>query len=123
MITGLDHVQLAAPPGSEAALRAFYGGVLGLREIPKPSGLVDCGGCWFEAGPGAQLHLGIDADFHPARKAHPALRVAGLRAYAQRLAGQGVQVSWNDDLPGHDRFYAYDPVGNRLEFLERRGGG
>ncbi|MFI9233462.1 VOC family protein [Streptomyces rimosus] len=124
MITGLDHVQLAAPPGSEAALRAFYGGVLGLREIPKPPALVGRGGggCWFEAGEG-QLHLGIDADFHPARKAHPALRVAGLRAYAQRLAGQGVQVSWNDDLPGHDRFYAYDPVGNRLEFLERRGGG
>ncbi|MGW7555275.1 VOC family protein [Streptomyces rimosus] len=122
MITGLDHVQLAAPPGSEAALRAFYGGVLGLREIPKPPALVGRGGCWFEAGEG-RLHLGIDADFHPARKAHPALRVAGLRAYAQRLAGQGVQVSWNDDLPGHDRFYAYDPVGNRLEFLERRGGG
>ncbi|KOT53422.1 MULTISPECIES: VOC family protein [Streptomyces] len=122
MITGLDHVQLAAPPGSEAALRAFYGGVLGLREIPKPPALADRGGCWFEAGEG-QLHLGIDPDFHPARKAHPALRVAGLRVYAQRLAGQGVQVSWNDDLPGHDRFYAYDPVGNRLEFLERRGGG
>ncbi|CAM5544759.1 MULTISPECIES: VOC family protein [Streptomyces] len=122
MITGLDHVQLAAPPGSEAALRAFYGGVLGLREIPKPPSLTERGGCWFEAGEG-QLHLGIDPDFHPARKAHPALRVAGLRAYAQRLAGQGVQVSWNDDLPGHDRFYAYDPVGNRLEFLERRGGG
>ncbi len=135
MITGLDHVQLAAPPGSEAALRAFYGGVLGLREIPKPPSLVGRGdggtsllersrelGGWFEAGE-AQLHLGIDPDFHPARKAHPALRVAGLRAYAQRLAGQGVQVSWNDDLPGHDRFYAYDPVGNRLEFLERRGGG
>ncbi|KWT61083.1 glyoxalase [Streptomyces albus subsp. albus] len=122
MITGLDHVQLAAPPGSEAALRAFYGDVLGLREIPKPAALAGRGGCWFEAGEG-QLHLGIDRDFRPARKAHPALRVTGLRAYARRLAGQGVQVSWNDDLPGHDRFYAYDPVGNRLEFLERRGGG
>ncbi|KOT93663.1 VOC family protein [Streptomyces rimosus] len=122
MITGLDHVQLAAPPGSEAALRAFYGGVLGLREIPKPPSLTERGGCWFEAGEG-QLHLGIDPDFHPARRAHPALRTTGLRAYAHRLAAHGVAVTWDTGLPGHDRFYAYDPVGNRLEFLERRGGG
>ncbi|KAA6221410.1 glyoxalase [Streptomyces albofaciens JCM 4342] len=123
MITGLDHVQLAAPPGSEGALRAFYGGVLGLREIPKPSALADRGGCWFEAGPAAQLHLGAEPGFRPARKAHPALRVTGIRAYARRLAGHGVRVTWDDRLPDHDRFYAYDPVGNRLEFLERRGGG
>ncbi|MFI0263323.1 VOC family protein [Streptomyces sp. NPDC017056] len=118
MITGLDHVQLAAPPGSETVLRAFYGGVLGLREIPKPAALSGRGGCWFEAGPTAQLHLGIDPCFRPARKAHPALRVTGLRAHAARLTAHGAPVTWDDGLPGHDRCYTRDPVGNRLELLE-----
>ncbi|MFH8346241.1 VOC family protein [Streptomyces sp. NPDC018045] len=120
MITGLDHVQLAAPPGSETALRAFYGGVLGLREIPKPPALATRGGCWFEAGPTAQLHLGIDPHFHPAHKAHPALRVTAIHTHATRLTTHGTTVTWDDELPGHDRFYVVDPVGNRLEFLERR---
>ncbi|MFH8403614.1 glyoxalase [Streptomyces sp. NPDC018019] len=120
MITGLDHIQLAAPPGSEAALRAFYGGVLGLREIPKPPRLAARGGCWFEAGPTTQLHLGIDPGFHPAPKAHPAFRVTAIHTYAQRLLTHGVPVTWDGDLPDHDRFYAHDPVGNRLEFLEHR---
>ncbi|MEU4203455.1 glyoxalase [Streptomyces sp. NPDC039022] len=118
MITGLDHVQLAAPPGSETVLRAFYGGILGLREIPKPPSLAARGGCWFEAGPTTQLHLGIDPDFRPARKAHPALRVTGIRAHATRLTRHDITVTWDDTLPGHHRFYAHDPVGNRLEFLE-----
>lgn len=120
MITGLDHVQLAAPPGAEAVLRAFYTGVLGMTEIPKPPALAARGGCWFQAGT-AQLHLGVETGFRPARKAHPGLRVTGIDAYAARLEAHGTPVTWNDDLPGHRRFHCADPVGNRLEFLEPDG--
>ncbi|MEU0131001.1 VOC family protein [Streptomyces sp. NPDC006289] len=117
MITAVDHVQLAAPPGSEDALRAFYVHVLGLTELPKPPALAARGGCWFGTGP-VQLHLGIEEDFRPARKAHPGLCVTGIDAFAARLTGHGVPVEWDDDLPGHRRFHSRDPVGNRLEFLE-----
>ncbi|MFJ2742661.1 VOC family protein [Streptomyces sp. NPDC087440] len=118
MIAALDHVQLAAPPGSEPALRTYYTSVLGMREIPKPPALAARGGCWFQAGP-VQLHLGIEQDFVPAKKAHPGIRVTSIEAYAARLASHGAQVVWDDNLPGHRRFSAQDPVGNRLEFLER----
>ena len=117
MIVALDHVQLAAPPGSEDLLRAYYSGVLGMAEIPKPPVLAARGGCWFQAGP-VQLHLGIEEPFVPARKAHPALRISGIHAYAERLAALGAPVRWDDGLPGHHRFYSDDPVGNRIEFLE-----
>ncbi|MFE7074374.1 VOC family protein [Streptomyces sp. NPDC057620] len=117
MLTAVDHVQLAAPPGSEPALRAYYADVLGMTEIPKPPALAARGGCWFRAD-GVQLHLGIDRDFRPAKKAHPGLRVAGIEAYAARLAAGGAPVTWDTELPGHRRFYSEDPVGNRLEFLE-----
>ncbi|MEU3840897.1 VOC family protein [Streptomyces sp. NPDC028635] len=117
MITAIDHVQLAAPPGSEDALRAFYTGVLGMTEIPKPPVLAARGGCWFQAG-AVQLHLGVEEDFRPARKAHPGLRVTGIEAYAAHLTALGTEVTWDDNLPGHHRFYAQDPAGNRLEFLQ-----
>ncbi|MGX1671580.1 VOC family protein [Streptomyces sp. NPDC055400] len=117
MLRALDHVQLAAPAGSEDALRRFYGDALGMTRMPKPPALAARGGCWFEAGQ-VRLHLGIEKDFRPARKAHPGLRVTGIEAYAARLEAHGVQVTWDGDLPGHRRFYADDPVGNRLEFLE-----
>ncbi|UWE10700.1 VOC family protein [Actinacidiphila bryophytorum] len=117
MLAAVDHVQLAAPPGSEDRLRGYYTGVLGMAEIPKPPVLAARGGCWFQAGQ-VQLHLGIEADFRPAKKAHPGLRVTGIEAYAARLAERGAQVVWDDGLPGHRRFYSEDPVGNRLEFLE-----
>ncbi|MDT9696737.1 glyoxalase [Streptomyces sp. P17] len=117
MITALDHVQLAAPPGSEERLRAYYVGVLGMTEIPEPAALAVRGGCWFQAG-AVQLHLGIEDGFRPSRKAHPGLRVAGIQAYAVRLEAQGAPVTWDAHLPGHRRFYSEDPVGNRLEFLE-----
>ncbi|WP_413807559.1 VOC family protein [Streptomyces sp. OE57] len=120
MITALDHVQLAAPPGSESALRAYYGEVLGMTEAPKPAALAANGGLWFARGP-VQLHLGIDPDFRPSRKAHPGLRVVGIEAFATRLAGHGAEVVWDEKLPGHRRFYSEDPVGNRLEFLEPIG--
>ncbi|MDX2852640.1 VOC family protein [Actinacidiphila glaucinigra] len=117
MITALDHVQLAAPPGSEEILRAFYAGVLGMSEVPKPPVLAARGGCWFATG-AVQLHIGVEADFRPARKAHPGLRVSGIEAYAERLESRGAAVVWDGDLPGHRRFHTDDPFGNRLEFLE-----
>lgn len=120
MLTAVDHVQLAAPPGSEERLRAYYVGVLGMTEMPKPEVLAARGGCWFRAG-GVQLHLGIESDFRPAEKAHPGLRVSGIEAYAARLEARGARVVRDGDLPGHKRFSSYDPVGNRLEFLEPVG--
>ncbi|WP_097885744.1 VOC family protein [Streptomyces sp. st140] len=116
-LAAVDHVQLAAPPGSEDALRTFYADALDMTEMPKPPVLAARGGCWFAAGP-VQLHLGIEEDFRPAKKAHPGLRVTSIEVYAARLESHGVAVIWDDDLPGHRRFYAHDPVGNRLEFLE-----
>lgn len=117
MITALDHVQLAAPPGSEGRLRAYYAGILGMTETEKPPVLAARGGCWFRSGP-VQLHIGIEDPFVPARKAHPALRIQGIHDYAERIAALGAPVTWDDTLPGHDRFYSHDPVGNRIEFLE-----
>jgi hypothetical protein len=117
MITALDHVQLAAPAGTEERLRTYYVDALGLTEIPKPPRLAARGGCWFHAGP-VRLHVGVEADFRPARQAHPGLRVTGIEAFAARLEAHGAQVLWDTDLPDHQRFFSYDPVGNRLEFLE-----
>lgn len=115
----LHHVQLASPPGSEDRSRAFYVGVIGLTEVPKPPALAGRGGCWF-AGPGIEVHLGIEADFRPARKAHPGIVVADLDALAGRLADAGQQVTVADgEVPGHQRFHCHDPHGNRLEFLQR----
>ncbi len=104
MLTAVDHVQLAAPPGSEERLRAFYSGVLGMTETPKPPALAARGGCWFEAGD-VRLHLGIERDFRPARKPHPGLRVTGIDALAARLTAHRAPVTWDDTLPGHRRFY------------------
>jgi catechol 2,3-dioxygenase-like lactoylglutathione lyase family enzyme len=117
VIAAVDHVQLAAPPGSEDRLRAYYVDVLGMTEIPKPATLAANGGCWFQAGP-VQLHLGIEKDFRPSTKAHPGLRVTGIETFAARLEARGARVEWDGNLPGHRRFYSYDPVGNHLEFLE-----
>ncbi|GGY72163.1 glyoxalase [Streptomyces olivaceoviridis] len=117
MLVAVDHVQLAAPSGAEDMLRSYYADVLGMTEVPKPPALAARGGCWFEAG-SVRLHLGIQRDFRPARKAHPGLRVRDIEAYAARLTAKGAEVTWDDDLPGHRRFYSQDPVGNRLEFLE-----
>ncbi|RZD80500.1 VOC family protein [Streptomyces albidoflavus] len=117
MLVAVDHVQLAALPGTEDTLRRFYADALGMTEISKPPVLAARGGCWFAAG-GVQLHLGVDPGHRPSPKAHPGLRVAGIDAFAARLASHGVEVTWDDNLPGHRRFYAQDPAGNRLEFLE-----
>ncbi|MFJ1809854.1 MULTISPECIES: VOC family protein [unclassified Streptomyces] len=121
MLTAVDHVQLAAPPGSEEPLRRFYIDTLGMTEVPKPPVLAAKGGCWFRAG-AVHLHLGIEPGFRPSGKAHPGLRVTGIDAYAARLEAHGTPVTWDTHLPGHRRFYARDPVGNRLEFLEPADG-
>ncbi len=118
----IHHVQLACPPGAEDVSRAFYHGVLGFDEIPKPPALVARGGCWFR-GHGMELHLGVDPDFRPARKAHPGLLVTSLDAWAERLRAAGFPVIEDGDFPGMRRFYSADPHGNRLEFLEPLGRG
>jgi catechol 2,3-dioxygenase-like lactoylglutathione lyase family enzyme len=118
-VIGLDHVQLAAPPGCEREARRFYGELLGLPEIDKPLALAARGGAWFRCG-AQQLHVGVDADFAAASKAHPALRVdsrEALEALASRLAAAGVAVRWDEEIPGVRRFFAADPWGNRLELL------
>ena len=115
-IEGFDHVQLAMPPGGEAEARAFYGGVLGLTEVRKPEPLAARGGCWFTGA--VDLHLGVEEDFRPARKAHPALRVADLGAVEAQLAAHGVALLRDTSVPGLVRGYLADPFGNRLELIE-----
>ena len=116
-LVGIDHVQLAMPSGSEAAARAFYAGLLGLTEMPKPEPLASRGGCWFEA-PGVKLHLGVEADFRPALKAHPALLVSDLRTLAAKLEAAAVTLRWDDELPDVLRCHVNDPFGNRIELIQ-----
>jgi catechol 2,3-dioxygenase-like lactoylglutathione lyase family enzyme len=118
MIQGLDHVQLAMPRGGEAQGRAFYGGLLGLKELPKPAELAKRGGAWFELPDGRGLHLGGEEPFVPAKKAHPAFRTARLDALAERLGAAGHPVKWDTSIPETRRFHSEDPFGNRLEFQE-----
>ena len=113
----IHHVLLACPAGSEAISREFYAGVLGLTEIEKPPALARKGGCWFR-GHGIELHLGVETDFRPARKAHPGLLVSDIDAWAARLRAAGYQTLFDDEFPGMRRFYSDDPHGNRIEFLE-----
>lgn len=116
-LTSIDHVQLAMPGGEENAARAFYTGVLRLSEVPKPPELAKRGGVWFESG-SVRVHLGVELDFRPARKAHPAFIVRNLEALAARCEREGYRVVDDGDLPGYRRVYVYDPFGNRLEFME-----
>jgi catechol 2,3-dioxygenase-like lactoylglutathione lyase family enzyme len=118
-VLGYHHVQLAMPPGEEARAEAFYSGLLGLPRVEKPPELAARGGCWFR-GDGIELHLGVEEEFRPARKAHPAILVTGLDALEARLREAGVPTAHDVELSGHRRFYAHDPFGNRLEFLERQ---
>ena len=116
-LLGIDHVQLAMPPGGEPAARAFYAGLLGLTEVPKPEVLAARGGCWFEA-PGVKIHLGVEADFRAAKKAHPALLVADLDALADRLDAAAVPLRWDTDQPELHRCHIDDPFGNRIELIQ-----
>jgi trans-aconitate 2-methyltransferase len=116
-IAALDHVQIAIPTGGEEASRAFYIGVLGLAETPKPAALAARGGCWFR-GETFELHVGVDADFRSSRKAHVALAAEALDELATRLGDAGYDVTWDEELAPRRRFYTADPFGNRLELLE-----
>ena len=120
-VVGLDHVQLAMPPGpeAEAVAEAFYSGFLGFSRIPKPEPMASRGGCWFTTGPVA-LHLGVEEDFRPARKAHPALVVAGLPDLMVAARGAGVEVRPNPDQPDGAGCYLDDPFGNRIELIAAR---
>ena len=112
----LQHVQLAIPRGAEDDCRRFYVGVLGLIEVPKPPALAVRGGMWLRAD-GVEIHLGVEDDFRPAKKAHPAFIVASFEALVERLTASGVEIRWDESIPGTRRFHASDNVGNRLEFI------
>lgn len=111
---GIDHVQLAIPPGGEDRARAFYRDVLGLDELPKPPLLAARGGAWFRAGP-VEIHVGAEDDFVPARKAHPALVVDDLVGFVREAE---LDVRWNDEIPGLVRCHVDDPFGNRIELID-----
>jgi len=116
-VARIDHIQIAAPEGCEAAARDFSGSVLGMKEIEKPPVLRARGGCWFECG-SQQVHIGVERDFKAAQKAHAAFAVFNLDELRQALTDRGVKIVEDDNLPDARRFYAEDPWGNRLEFVE-----
>jgi catechol 2,3-dioxygenase-like lactoylglutathione lyase family enzyme len=116
-IQGIDHVQLAMPAGQEDAARRFYAGLLAIPAVPKPPDLARRGGVWFEAGP-VKIHLGIDPDFRPARKAHPGLLVRDLASLVHKLRDAGVEIVEAEPVPGYTHLYAADPFGNRVELME-----
>lgn len=113
MPPSLDHIQIAIPRSGEERARAFWSGLVGLVEIDKPEALKARGGCWFSLN-GAELHLGVEEPFQPARKAHPGFRVRDIEALAAKLS----PVTWDTAIPGRKRFFTTDPFSNRLEFLE-----
>jgi catechol 2,3-dioxygenase-like lactoylglutathione lyase family enzyme len=116
-VVSLNHIQLAMPPGREAEARAFYEGILGIPEIPKPAALAARGGCWFERGR-LKVHLGVEQDFRPARKAHPAFIVDGIAEMVRMIMEAGHRVVDDGPQDGCKRFYAEDPFGNRIELME-----
>jgi len=112
----LDHVQLAMPAGGEERATAFYEGALGIPRVPKPAELAARGGCWFERDR-LRVHLGVEEDFRPARKAHPALAVTGIDALCAALEAAGHPVRRAEDVPGTPQWYVDDPFGNRIELV------
>lgn len=116
-ICSIDHVQLAMPAGGEVAARAFYADLLGIPEQPKPAHLAKRGGCWFERG-ALKIHLGVETDFRPTRKAHPALLVDDLAALVAVLRCAGCTLRDDEPLAGYTRVYVDDPFANRIELLE-----
>ncbi|MGO0062809.1 VOC family protein [Brevibacillus fluminis] len=117
--SGIDHIQLAAPEGCEAEARRFFADLLGWPEIPKPEILRKRGGVWFQCGT-HQVHIGVQKDFVPATKAHPAFHVEKIDQLRAYLLEKGLPVIDDDARAdeGVSRFYLNDPFGNRLEFLE-----
>ena len=117
VVKAIHHVQLAMPPGREDEARAFYVGVLGFSEVPKPSNLVTRGGLWLTSGD-ADVHLGVEQDFRPAKKAHPALLVDDLDSIRRLCEASGSMLTIDEPLEGYDRAYVADPFGNRIELLQ-----
>ena len=115
-IIGIEHVQLAMPAGEEDRARSFYSGILGIPEVPKPAKLAQRGGVWFE-NKYLRIHLGVEADFRPARKAHPALRCRNYASLIANLARNGIACEEVNDIPGVRRCHVHDPFGNRIELL------
>jgi catechol 2,3-dioxygenase-like lactoylglutathione lyase family enzyme len=113
----IDHVQLAMPPGKEDGARAFYCGLLGMTELSKPPELAKRGGCWFASGV-VQIHLGVEQDFRPAKKAHPAFRCSDYETLTAKLLRAGVAIIADDNNPGVTRCYIHDPFGNRIELIQ-----
>jgi catechol 2,3-dioxygenase-like lactoylglutathione lyase family enzyme len=120
-VLGIDHVQIAMPKGSEDRARGFYGEILGMKEIPKPQALAGRGGCWFASG-AAQVHLGVEESFRPARKAHPALVVEGLDEILAKCQAAGLPTRPDAEVDGRRRVHVFDPFGNRLELMEASHG-
>jgi catechol 2,3-dioxygenase-like lactoylglutathione lyase family enzyme len=116
-LRAIDHVQLAMPRGGEPLARAFYEGLLGVTEVPKPADLAARGGCWFERG-ALKIHLGVEDHFRPARKAHPGFIVDGLRALAAKLRQADCRVTEGESFDGNIRFFVDDPFGNRIELID-----
>jgi catechol 2,3-dioxygenase-like lactoylglutathione lyase family enzyme len=121
-VLGIDHILLAMPPGEEAKARAFYTGVLLLKEKLKPEALAERGGAWFTNGT-IEVHLGVENDFRPARKAHPAFVVRDLAGFIERARQHGCEIAEDEPLPGYARIFVYDPFGNRLELIEPAAAG
>ena len=118
-ILSIDHVQIAMPANAEEKARAFYTGLLGFTESPKPAELAKRGGVWFQSE-NVQLHLGVEPDFRPARKAHPALLVEDLDALTAKIQNAGYEIdSSQPPLDGYKRVHVFDPFGNRIELMER----
>ncbi|SHG19481.1 VOC family protein [Ornithinibacillus halophilus] len=113
----IDHVQLSAPIGGEEEARRFYSGILGLKEVEKPQPLRDRGGVWFNAGD-INIHIGVEENFIPAKKAHPAIAVQNLTAMKKYLEEKNYNYENDYNLPGANRIYVHDSFGNRIEFLE-----
>jgi catechol 2,3-dioxygenase-like lactoylglutathione lyase family enzyme len=116
-VRGIDHVQLAMPAGGEERATEFYQGLLGIPRVAKPANLARRGGCWFESHT-TRVHLGVDEDFRPARKAHPALLVDGLDELVETLTRSGATLHGGEPLEGYEHLYVDDPFGNRIELLE-----
>jgi catechol 2,3-dioxygenase-like lactoylglutathione lyase family enzyme len=116
-LLSIHHVQLAMPAGGEDQARVFYSGLLGIPEREKPAKLAKRGGCWFETG-ALKVHLGVEADFRPALKAHPAFLVDDLAALVKNLKAAGCQVVEDEPLEGYERVYVHDPFGNRIELIQ-----
>ena len=107
----------SSPPGGEDLARSFYGDLLGLPETSKPPNLARRGGCWFESDT-VKIHLGVEQDFRPAKKAHPALLVNDLPSLMAALSDSGMPIVDDEPLEGYRRVYTADPFGNRLELME-----